>query len=385
MFCLSNGFKNALAIQIINAYIVGTISIVLPLLMLDKGLSVESIGLIFAVLPLIAQTTRIFFGCVSDYVGRKKIYWINGLMNFAFLGSYYFANTSLGFLVGKAGEGIKDASLWSVNRAYFMDHVEQWKDGEKERVLIKMRGINSVFEALGTIFAGFLVAVLFYDKTLLLLIGISAFIFPNVKMLKDKIVQKLDTHTIFNIFKSLDVRHKSKRFKNFIVIFFLLGLSWGFISGYVLPLFLDSMGVPVEMMGLLLGLRVLLNGFFVYMFTSIWAAKRKVLVGGLFFSLLIAFLAFSNYAVLPLIIVLMGFFSGMCDAGYETIFVMLADHNSLGRDIGVLMIGLQVGMSLTQAISGFVIESFGFPILFFTSGMLFALFSLASYYNMKMK
>lgn len=376
----TNGFKNAFAIQSVNAFIIGTIFLLLPLFMLERGISIESMGLVFAALPLISQTARLLFGCVSDYIGRKKFYWANGLLNVAFLGSYYFATTPLGFLFGKAAEGVRDASLWSVNRAYFMDHIDH--DHEKEKMLIKVRGVNSTFEAFGTILAGFLITILFYENTLLLLIGLSILIFPNVKMLKDKRVrinQKLDTAAIL---KSLDIRHKSRKFKNFVAIFFLLGLSWGFISGYILPLFLNTMGFSVENIGLLLGVRVLINGLFVYVFHSIWSGRRKVLIGGLVFSSLIAVLAFSNYATLPFIIVLMGIFTGIADAGFETIFVTATDHNYLGRDIGILMLGVHFGMSVTQAISGFVITSYGFPVLFFASAMIFTVFSLTSYYNM---
>lgn len=376
---MTNGFKSAFAIQTINAFVFGTISILLPLLMIDRGISVESMGLIFAVLPVISQTTRLLFGCVSDYIGRKKFYLANGLMNIAYLASYYLASTPIGFLIGKIFEGVKDASLWSVNRAYFMDHTDH--DHEKEKILIKVRGTNAVFEALGMISAGFLVALLLYNNTLLLLIGLSVLLFPNVLMLKDKVKQNLSLN-LRAIIKSLDFRHKSKKFKNFVTIFFLLGLSWGFISGYILPLFLTTIGISVEVVGLLLGVRVLFNGLFVYVFSSVWVSKRKILVGGLAFSLLLAMMAFSNYTILPFIVIFMGMFSGMADAGYETIFVTITDHTSLGRDIGILMIGVHVGMSITQALSGFVITSFGFPILFFTSGMLFALFSLASYYNL---
>lgn len=374
MFDLSDGIKNAFIIQALNAFIVGTIYIVLPLLMLDKGISIEFMGLIFAVLPLVAQTNRLLFGIASDYIGRKKFYFFNGLMNIAFLSVYYLSSTPLGFLLGKISEGIRNASLWSVNRAYFMDHSK-----DKEKALMRMRGVNSIFEALGTLLAGFLVAVFFYDKTLLLLIGLSFVLFPNVKMLKDKVRRRLSTKAII---KALDFRHKGKRFKNFVGIFFLVGLSWGFITGYIMPLFLKSMGTPVETIGLLLGVRVLFNGIFVYIFSTIWSGKRKVLVGGLLFSLIIALLSFSNYVVLPMLIILLGAVSGVADAGYESIFVSVTDHNSLAGDIGILMIGTHVGMSITLALSGFVITSFGFPTLFFMSAMLYTLFSLAAYYNM---
>jgi len=376
VFNLSNGVKNAFAIQALNAFIKGTIFIVIPLLMLDRGISIESMGLIFAVLPLVTQMNRLLFGIVSDYIGRKKFYFFNGLMNMGFLGVYYLATTPLGFLLGKISEGIRNASLWSVNRAYLMDHS---KEKDKEKILIKMRGVNGVFEALGTLLAGFLIVIFFYDKTLLLLIALSVLLFPNVKMLKDKVKRKISPSAIV---KALDFRRKSKKFKNFVGIFFLLGLSWGFITGYILPLFLKTMGVPVENIGLLLGIRVLFNGISIYVFSSIWTGKRKILVGGLLISSIIALLAFSNYTTLPVLIVLLGMVSGIADAGYETIFVSVVDHDSLGRDIGILLIGTHVGISITQALSGFVITSFGFPVLFFSAAMLYTLFSLAAYYNM---
>ncbi len=377
---MANGIRNAYIIQALNAFIWGTVFIVLPLLMLDRGISVESMGIIFAVLPLVTQTSRLIFGTVSDYVGRKKFYFFNSLMNIVFIGVYYFASTPLGFLIGKVNEGVRNASLWSVNRAYFMDH-----SNEKEKSLIKMRAINNMFEALGTLLAGFLITLILYENTLLLMFLFSLMIFPNVGMLRDKTTKKLN---VKKALKSLDFRYKSTKFINFIGIFFLIGLSWGFLSGYILPLFLKEMGMPVEIIGLLLGIRVLFNGISVYTFSSIWSGKRKILVGGLLFSLLVALLGIAQslpisiYTLLPILIVLMGLLSGIANAGYETIFVTLVDHKSLGKDIGILMIGTQLGIAITQALSGFVITNLGFPIMFFMAAMLYTLFSLAAYYNL---
>lgn len=368
------GTKNAFLIQGINAFIAGVIYIILPLLMLERGISIESMGLIFAVLPLVSQTNRLLFGTVSDYIGRKKFFWLNGLMNLIFLGTYYLAKTPLGFLVGKIGEAIKNASLWSVNRAYFLDHTK-----ESEKVLIKMRGVNSSFRAVGILSAGFLVTRLFYDKTLLLLIAVSFLIFPNVKMLVDKKRYKI---SVLSILRALDFRNKSKQFKNFVAIFFLIGLSWGFSDSYIFPLFLKEIGISVESMGLLLGIRILLIGIFTYLFHSIWSNKNKILIGGLLTSLLFLILPFSNKATIPFLIVLLGTVGGIGVAGREAIFTEVADHNSLGADIGILMIGSHVGMTISEAISGFVITSFGFSMVFFAAAIFYALFSLAAFYNM---
>jgi len=371
---MSNGIKNAYAIQAINAFISGMIFIVIPLLMLNRGINIESMGLIFAVLPLVSQLNRILFGTISDYIGRKKFYFFNGIMNMLFLGVYYTATTPVGFLFGKITEGVRNASLWSVNRAYFMDHSK-----EKEKTLIRLRSLNKIFEALGTLLAGFVVVTLLYENTILLLVLISVLIFPNVRMLKDKRRVKLNLKMAL---KSLDFRHKDRKFKNFIGIFFLIGLSWGFISGYILPTFLKTIGIPVGMIGLLLGVHIMFNGLSVYAFNSIWDGKKKILIGGILFSILVATLAFVDISILPMVIILMGMVGGLSDAGHESIFVNVADEKSIGKDIGTLLIGTHVGISITQALSGFVITNLGYQVLFPIAAVLYMLFSITAYYNM---
>ncbi len=375
---MSNGFKNAMAIQAINAFIIGTISIAIPLLMVEREIPVESMGLIFAALPVISQTVRIFFGSISDYVGRKKFFFLSGMMNVAFLATYYFAYTPLMFLFGKVNEALRDASLWAVNRAYFLDHTDHHK--EKEKILIKLRGLGSMFEAAGTMLAGFLIVTLFYDRTLLLLIGLSMLVLPNVALLRDKVRKKVDVKAVV---RCLDFRHKSRRFKNFVAIQFFFGFSWGLVSGYIMPLFLKSIGISVDMIGLLLGARILFTGLVMYVFTSVWSCKRKMLIGGTLFSIIVALFGFSTPASLPFLIVFFGIAVGLVDAGYEGIFVMVSDHNTLGRDIGILLIGVHAGMAVTQAVSGFVIASFGFTILFFLSSAFFLAYTIATYMNMK--
>jgi len=375
-----NGFRNAYAIQGINAFIFGVTFIVVPLLMVERGIDVQEMGLIFAALPLVSQFARLLFGCVSDYAGRKLVFAVNALANTAFLAAYYMATGAVGFLTGKLFEGVKDMAIWSVNRPYFMDHVDDERD--RERALIKFRGFNSVFEALGMMASGFLVAALAFDGTMLLLIAVSLLALPNVAMLVDRAKQKMDFGAMR---RSLDLRHKGRRFTNFLAIFFLLGLSWGFLAGYIMPLFLATMGVPVQYIGLLLGVRVLFNGVSIWVFSSMWSGRRKILVGGLLFSIAIASLGFVGYAALPLAVVLVGMIAGIADAGYETVFILVCDRKSLGRDMSMLMIGVNVGMTVTQALSGFVIASLGFPVMFFAAAMLFALFSVASYRNMAAK
>jgi len=370
----NTGIKNAFIIQGLNAFIWGIAYIVLPLLMLDKGISIESMGLIFAVLPLITQANRLIFGIISDYIGRKKFYWLNSMMNVVSLSVYYFARTPLGFLMGKITQGIRNAGLWSVNRAYFLDHSQK-----REQSLIKMRGIGNIFYAFGMLGAGFLAVKLLYGKTLLLLIFLSLFIFPNVKKLVDKDKREI---SILTVIDALRISNKSKKFKKFFAIYFIGGFFYGLVAGYIFPLFLRESGVGVEKIGLILGVQALLSGIAVYAFNSIGKGKDKLLIGGLLYSLFLIMLPFSNLALMPLLIALLGVFGGISSAGEETIFVEAINHNSLAGDIGLLMIGTHVGMSATQAISGLIISSYGFQPLFIAASILNVLFVVLAFQNM---
>jgi len=369
------GIKNAMAIQALNSFIWGVMYVLLPILMLERKISIKSMGLIFAVLPLVFQANRMIFGVISDYAGRKKFYWLNGITNIISLLAYCLANNPITFLIGKISEAIKEASLWSVNRAYFLDHSQK-----AEKSLIKMRGVGYIFYAIGILAAGFFITNLFYNKTLLVLIALSLLIFPNVSRLIDKDKREISVSKIINAFK---INDKSKKFKTFFWLYFIIGLYYGLTSGYIFPLFLKEIGTNIEQIGLILGMQSLLGGIAIYSLRSWGKGKYKLLVGGALNSLSFICIAFSPQVFLPAIIIFSGIFGGLFDAGGEAIFVETADHESLAGDISLLMIGVNIGTSAAQAVSGFIISSFGFAALFIAAAFLNLTFSILAFQNME--
>ncbi|MCX6820583.1 MAG: MFS transporter, partial [Candidatus Aenigmarchaeota archaeon] len=89
MVFMEDVVRKAFVIQALNSFIAGAIFIVLPLLMVDKHVPIEEMGLIFAVMPIFMQTFRLVFGILSDYVGRKIFFWLDGLMSTVSLVFYY--------------------------------------------------------------------------------------------------------------------------------------------------------------------------------------------------------------------------------------------------------------------------------------------------------
>lgn len=347
--------KNVFLIQSVNAFIVGILTVVLPLLMEDRGINIVSIGLIYASLPIIFQLTRMGFAILSDFIGRKIFFLLTGIMNVFYTAIYYFASGPLGFLFGKVVEGTKEASIWSVNRPFILEHAKNKRKG-----LIQMRAIDSVSTALGSLIAGFLIAWLFYPNTIILTLLIGLLIIPFALAMKDKRVKRFD---VIKAYKLLDYKRKGKFFKIALVILCLMGLSYGLIAGYVFPLFLKSNGFNVEWIGLLLGFQTLLAGVFTYFCIGKIKLWKLIFYSGIAYSIVLFLLGVSSVlisSILVILFLLFGIVSGAVDAGVEGIFSRVADSESYSIDIGLLFMGFHSARTVSLMLSGFLIASFGF-------------------------
>ena len=372
---MSKTIQNAFIIQALNAFVYGSMTLLVPLLMIERGLDIESMGLIFAALPIMSQLLRMTFGIVSDFIGRKIFYKINSIMNLIFMGIYYFSYGPYDFLLGKLAEGLRNASLWSVNRAYFMDH-----SYEQRETLVQMSGLGSIFTAIGTIVAGALISWILFENTIIVTMVVAAAIIPLVMKLKDK--TKKDA-SLFEILSCFDIRGRNIVFKRFMLTFLIYGLGWGLVTGYIYPLFLSIQGYDSGSVGLILGMRSLVMGLLTYYIASRFSGRKMLLYGGLAFSLSVFLLVFSTDATVPFIIVLTGLTEGFVSANLEYIFVKIVNKKSYAGDIGILMFGMHTGISATLAISGFIISSLGFGTLFFISSVLFGVAAISSYDNLK--
>jgi hypothetical protein len=162
-------------------------------------------------------------------LGRKIFFLFNGVLGFISSLIYYFAGTPLEFLFGKVSEGTKEGALWAVNRAFLLE-----KSGGRWRILIHLRSIVYVSYALGSLLAGFLVAWFLFEGTMLICAMFSlSTVFLSLFLVNGKKVQ-FDMEKALNF---LDFRKKTKIFKIFLILFFVIGLSYGFRGGFIIPLF----------------------------------------------------------------------------------------------------------------------------------------------------
>ncbi len=364
-----------LLIQVFNSFVSGVLAVALPLMMKERNIDIVVMGLVFASMPLIMQFGRMFFATFSDFWGRKPFFLSNGLFGVVSGLAYYFAHTPVGFLFGKIMEGTKEGTLWAVNRPFLLE-----KNGGHWRILVYLRSVMYVAFAVGSLMAGFLVIWVLYEGTMVLcaLIGLSVF-FLSFLLSSGKKKR-------FNVKEALhflDFRKKRRLFKIFLILFFVLGLSWGFRGGFVIPLFLDNHGFAAETIGLIIGAQILLAGMFSYFFSKSSSMRRLILLSGVLYSVTFLLLGFLGSVFASALLIAYGFVEGMTTIGQEGILSRITEKGSYGTDIGLLMTGLHVGETFSLALSGLLISVWGFVAPFLLTASTYAFFSVTSYFILR--
>jgi len=371
----ANQVRIALMIQVFHSFASGILGVVLPLMMKERGIDVVLIGFVFASLPLIMQFGRIFFATISDFLGRKPFFTFNGVLGFISGLVYYAAHTPLEFLFGKVTEGTKEGAIWAVNRAFLLE-----KSGGHWRILVYLRAVVYVAYSIGSLFAGFLVVWLLYEGTMIFCALCSVFVVLLSLFLFSERKEKL---SVGKALQFLDFRRKDRIFKFFLFMFFMMGLSFGFRGGFVIPLFLDKNGFSAEAVGLVIGIQILLAGFSSYVFSRSSQISRLIVLSGILYSAIFSILGFTSSILAAAFLIVYGIVEGMNSIGQEGILSKICAKESYGTDIGLLMMGLHVGESISLALSGILISAWGFAAPFLISALTYIIFYVGSYKLLK--
>jgi MFS family permease len=343
--------------------------------MKTRKVDVVVVGLVFATMPLIMQFGRMVFATISDFFGRKIFFAFNGVLGVISSMIYYFARTPMEFLFGKVAEGTKEGAIWAVNRAFLLE-----REGGNWKTLVHLRTTVYISFALGSLLAGFLVIWLFFDGTMLLCSIFGIFTFLLAMLISGETKKQFSMEKALQF---LDFRRKTRIFKIFLFSFSMIGLSYGFIEGYVIPYFLGERGFNAEIIGLIIGVRILFSGFSSYLFSKTTKFRQIILLQGVLFSFMLSLLGFLNSAAAGAFIVALGFIEGISSIGQEGILSKICSKESYGTDIGLLMFGLHTGETLSLALSGFLIAAWGFAAPFLLAASTYSAFYVTSYIVLK--
>lgn len=347
----------------------------MPLVMSQRNVDVVLMGFLFASMPLFMQFGRIFFAMLSDLLGRKIFFMLNGILGTVSGLIYHAAYTPLGFLFGKVAEGTGNGALWAVNRAFLLE-----RNGGEWRGLAYLSAVTRAAWAVGSLLAGYLMALLLYEGTMLFCTLLGALVFSLSMLLVDG---GSGNFSLSRALRLLDFRNKGKIFKFYLLVFLVTGLSFGFRSDFVTPLFLYGNGFSIEAVGLIVGMQTLLAGLSMFIFSKSSQVERVILFSGLLYTLTFSMLGFSSSLFAGILVIVAGFLDGMSSLGQEVVFSKICSRESYGTDISLLMTAYHLGHSLGLILAGALISIWGFAAPFLLSAFCYIFFYTNLYILLK--
>lgn len=135
---------------------VGLISPVLVLLVMSKGVPVESVGLVLAISSATVVLFELPSGVLSDLIGRRRVYLISLIIGIASEAAILLARGRLGLCLGFALYGVSRAfSSGSIESTYIDDYIAR-HGKERLHTLITAMGLGETAGlALGCLAGGY--------------------------------------------------------------------------------------------------------------------------------------------------------------------------------------------------------------------------------------
>jgi sugar phosphate permease len=111
--------------------------------------------------------------------------------------------------------------------------------------------------------------------------------------------------------------------------------------------------------------------------------KKLIFFSGIPYTCLLILIGLSTSIVTGVLVVVYGFIEGLLSIGQEGIVSSITDEKSYGTDIGLLWMGHHIGRTVSLALTGLVIASFGFVAPFLISACLYIFFYVPLYLILK--
>ena len=374
--------KRIIAITSLNYFVSGALSLLIPLLLLDRKVNIADIGIILSILPLVFMTARLAFAALADHVGWSVVFLIlNWPATLISIMIYFFANSITGFSLGKILEGIKESAYWAVNRTAIFALSPKQEEKEATRI----NAVIWISTAAGTAAAGIGIAFLGFSSTLVMLIVASTILgIPSLLLWKPgKTIAKPrmpQTRTL----SLFDPRGRTKQFWLVSIALMFNSLATYPIITLLLPVFMDQqlnygyvtiggafmLYNVVAAIATLLTLRAPLN------------AKRAAIqsILGLVATFLLASAGFFFVALLLILAVVRGLGIGF----FESMIVKATkNRKTVSVDIGFLHVPMRLAEFASVLSAGFIAQLIGYAPVFIASGIFFAIFSIMSLHIVK--
>lgn len=349
--------KRLYSMNFIDAFICGVTIVLIPLLMLERGIDIATIGIVFALAPFAKAAVRIIAAAVADSLGDRVIYVSASVSDFLLSAVYFLSTTATGFAAGKLLDGARESLIWSVNRASLMAAAPE----KKHFVLASMLSGRFIYNALGSLAVGVLFSYGGYDMPLVAIIALSAYmVFSSLRL---KNIHRAEAHVRV---ADLSPFGRGRKFYE-IAGALTVGSVFYSVSFYMLfPIYFSLQGFSLAEIGLFYAGYFLLQGAALHIISHLKAQTGKVaFAGAAIYCAGLAGLALAQHAFIPLFFLIMA----LGDAGLAMIweemnYLAAKGSKKPATDLAVIMVPCLLGVTLACGVSGAGVAAFGFAPFF---------------------
>lgn len=340
-------------INFIDAFISGATTVIVPLLMLERGIDIATIGLVFAAAPFAKALVRVAGAAIADSLGDRVMYISSSFANLLLSFAYLFSTTAAGFGAGKLLDGARESSIWSVIRPSLMAASPE----KKHFALTDLLSGRLVYNALGCLAVGALFLIGGYGLPLFALVCLSAYLIYSSFRLKNFHRAKKSTKM-----SDLSPLGRSRRFYEIAGAFTIGSMFYAVAFYMAIPLYFKMQGFSLAEIGLFYAAYYLLQGVSLNLLSHRKAKTGMAALAGVsLYCAGLAGIALAPHSLIPAFFLLMS----LGDAGLALLWEQLnyvAARNSSKRatDLSLLVTPSFFGVMAVSWASGISISAFGF-------------------------
>lgn len=345
------------ALNFMDAFIAGIVAIAVPVMMLERGISVESIGLVFALVPIVKMLVRLASSAMADRAGERLFYFLNAAGNFAQAACYAIAST-LGFALGKLFDGARESFIFSVNRTSIISFAPHKRHHGPAQLISGRLMAN----AAGSLAVFFLAPAGGYGLLLLLIAALSAAMLFLSNGVANTHAGKEKQPGIAEIVSA----KRERRFWETTAAMTVGGSLYTVMFYIAMPIYMKLSGMTLHEIGLLYAVYLLSMGIVMGLLSRHdISANATAGLGLAIFTVSLGGIAFGGIALLPYFFLLMSIGDSCLAFLWERIIYLTAkESRSKSTDIALMHTPAGVVVIFTSAAFGFFVASFGFAALF---------------------
>jgi MFS family permease len=355
-------------INFLDSLIAYALSVLVPLLLLSRGVNVVSIGLIVSLSPVIFVISRSIFAVISDQIGVRRAFIFNGAMDVVVVGVYIVANNTLIFSVGKMLEGLRNGAMWAVNRtAIFMRNSGKNAIAESTRT----QGIRTAAAAVGIVAAGVLLARYGFEEALVFFGFLGVVLLSLSFLVEGKGQRKVRMQEVLG---QLDFRKRNDFLKKTSLVGIPQSVAAAIPLSLAFPLYLNSIGYSYWLIGIAIAAYYIVSAATTLLFVRFGWGEKAVWMGALSFLTGGALLPFLGGEWAIPLMMMMGIGDGVSNPVWETlVFNSLRSSRNVSSDVALLHTPSNLSNSVGLIVAGIVVSQWGYGVVFVSCGILFAL------------